>query len=168
MDGESATLRNIRRLLLLVVAGGVLAMAVDLLLIGHYEDTNQAIPLVVAGATVASLGWVAIRPGVAALRMLQFVMLCLIGTGLIGITLHFQANAEFQHEIDPAISARDLFWKVTKSAAPPALAPGIMAQLGLLGLVYTYKHPALRIEGRATFKFSDQGRSRTASTGDGA
>ena len=121
-------------------------MTVDLLLIRHYEDTNQLIPLAVAGATFASLGWVAIRPGIAALRTLQFVMLCFIGTGLIGITLHFQANAEFQREIDPSISARDLFWKVTESVAPPALAPGVMAQLGLLGLVYTYKHPALRIE----------------------
>ncbi|HYJ16246.1 MAG TPA: hypothetical protein VE170_12200 [Candidatus Limnocylindria bacterium] len=28
--------------------------------------------------------------------------------------------------------------------APPLLAPGSMVQLGLLGLAYTYKHPALK------------------------
>jgi len=27
---------------------------------------------------------------------------------------------------------------------PPALAPGAMIQLGLLGLVYTYRHPFIR------------------------
>jgi hypothetical protein len=26
---------------------------------------------------------------------------------------------------------------------PPLLAPGVMMQLGLIGLAYTYKHPAL-------------------------
>jgi hypothetical protein len=25
--------------------------------------------------------------------------------------------------------------------APPALAPAVMAQLGFLGLLYTYRHP---------------------------
>ena len=28
--------------------------------------------------------------------------------------------------------------------APPALAPAGMIQMGLLGLLYTYRHPALR------------------------
>jgi hypothetical protein len=144
MACESPTLRNIRRFLALLVTGGILAMAVDLVLIGHYEDSNQLIPLAVAVAGVATLGWAALLPGVVAMRAVQFVMLCFIGTGLVGITLHVQANAEFQREIDPAISARDLLWKVTEATAPPALSPGFMAQLGLLGLVYTYRHPALR------------------------
>ena len=77
------------------------------------------------------------------MRLLQFVMLTYIGTGVIGITLHFKANAEFQREIDPSLGGLALFWKVVEATAPPALAPGVMVQLGLLGLVYTYKHPAL-------------------------
>jgi hypothetical protein len=36
----------------------------------------------------------------------------------------------------------DLFSKVMTGAAP-ALAPGAMVQLGLLGLIYTFRHPAL-------------------------
>jgi hypothetical protein len=144
MGREASTLRNIRRFLVLVMTGGIVAMTVDLLLIGHYEDSNQLIPLAVAAAGVLTLGWAAAWPGVVSVRAVQFVMLCFMGTGLIGITLHVQANAEFQREIDPAISSRDLFWKVTEATAPPALSPGLMVQLGLLGLVYTYKHPALR------------------------
>jgi hypothetical protein len=35
-----------------------------------------------------------------------------------------------------------LLWKVMSGAAP-ALAPGAMVQLGLLGLIYTFRHPAL-------------------------
>ena len=36
----------------------------------------------------ATLGWAALLPGVVAMRGVQFVMLCFIGTGLVGITLH--------------------------------------------------------------------------------
>jgi len=32
---------------------------------------------------------------------------------------------------------------VVEATAPPALSPGLLVQLGLLGLVYTYRHPAL-------------------------
>ena len=155
MACESPTLRNIRRFLALLVTGGILAMAVDLVLIGHYEDSNQLIPLAVAVAGVATLGWAALLPGVVAMRAVQFVMLCFIGTGLVGITLHVQANAEFQREIDPAISARDLLWKVTEATAPPALSPGFMVQLGLLGLVYTYRHPALRRRPAGRYRGAD-------------
>ncbi|MGH9203801.1 MAG: hypothetical protein ACRD2A_21450 [Vicinamibacterales bacterium] len=118
-------------------------MAIDLLLIRHYEDSNQLIPLAVAAVGLLVMMWVAARPNVAALRVMQLVMLCFIGTGIIGVTLHFQANAEFQREVDPAITTRDLIWKVVEATAPPALSPGVLVQLGLLGLVYTYKHPAL-------------------------
>jgi hypothetical protein len=142
--GEPAILATIRRVLLALVALGTAGMSVELVLIKHHEDTDQVIPLVVAAAGLLSILFAAVRPRIGSLRLLQFVMLSYIGTGVIGITLHFKANAEFQREIDPAIGGRDLFWNVVEATAPPALAPGVLVQLGLLGLVYTYKHPVLR------------------------
>ena len=142
----SRTLQTIRRIILALVALGTLGMSTELLLIGHFEDANQLIPLAMAGVACAVLAWVAVWPTIVSLRSLQFVMLSFIGVGIIGIVLHFKANAEFQREIDPTISTFDLLWKVAEATAPPALAPGLMVQLGLLGLVYTYKHPALREE----------------------
>ena len=61
----------------------------------------------------------------------------------LGIVLHYRGNLEFQLEIDATQSSWDLFRKVIHAKAPPALAPGAMTQLGLLGLVYTFRHPAL-------------------------
>jgi len=58
--------------------------------------------------------------------------------GLAGVALHFDGAAEFQREIDPAIGAWDLVKKVMRAKAPPVLAPGVMLQLGLIGLIYTY------------------------------
>jgi hypothetical protein len=140
---EAAALARIRWALLAIVALGTIGMSVELLLIGHSEDSNQVIPLVVAAAGLVTMAAVAVRPRAGLLRLLQFVMLTYAGSGIIGIALHYQANAEFQREIDPALAGLALFWKVVEATAPPALAPGVMVQLGLLGLVFTYKHPAL-------------------------
>lgn len=143
---DARVLSIIRDALLALVALGTAGMVTELLLIGHHEDADQLIPLWVAAAGLLSLVAVAIRPRLGTLRLLQFVMLTYLGTGVIGITLHFKANAEFQREIDPSLGGLALFWKVVEATAPPALAPGVMVQLGLLGLVYTYKHPALNAQ----------------------
>lgn len=143
-DGQ--VLATVRRGILAIVLLGLSGMSIELWLIGHHEDSNQWIPLVVAAATLVVLAWAALRPGVGSLRAMQFMMLTCIGTGILGVTLHFQANAAFQRELDPTIAAGALIWKVVEATAPPALSPGLMVQLGLLGLVYTYKHPALRGE----------------------
>src|SRR5687768_2527361 len=143
---DSKTLQNIRRFVLLVVSLGTVGMAIELFLIGHFEDLNQLIPLVLAGTGLVVIAWAVAYPTLLGVRVLQLVMLSFAGAGIIGITLHYQANADFQREIDPNIAGRDLFWKVLEATAPPALSPGLMVQLGLLGLIYTYKHPALREE----------------------
>ena len=41
-----------------------------------------------------------------------------------------------------------LLWQAIRGKTPPLLAPGALMQLGLVGLAYTYKHPALsRLKG---------------------
>jgi hypothetical protein len=150
---DSQILRVIRGGLLALVAFGTVGMTIELLLIGHTEDANQLIPLVLAAAGLVVSAIVAVRPRMFALRALQFVMLLYIGAGIVGIVLHVQANAEFQHDIDPTIAGMALYRKVLTATAPPALAPGMLMQLGLLGLLYTYRHPVLG-EGQTGF---DQG-----------
>lgn len=140
---DPVVLQFVRRAVLGLVALGTASIVVELLLISHDEDVNQLIPLAVCAVGLAVLAWVAIAPGVAALRTMQFVMLTYAGSGLIGIVLHFEANVALQREIDPSIDGRELLVQVVQSTAPPALAPGLLVQLGLLGLLYTYQHPAL-------------------------
>ena len=141
---DDSTARTLRALLLLLTGGGTLAVCTDLLLLGHYKDSNQLIPLTVAAAGLLSIAWVATAPRPGSLRTFQFVMLCFIGTGLIGVTLHSKGGITAQREVDPSLEGRNLFWKVVAAPDPPVLSPGIMVQLGLLGLVYTYRHPGLR------------------------
>lgn len=131
-------MRLVRRGLLAVLLLGTVGVAAELLLLAHYEALDQLIPLVLAGLALITLPWAARAPSGAALFALRAVMAGFVLAGAVGAVLHFQANAEFQHEIDPALAGLELFWKVVQAKAPPALAPGVMVQLGLLGWLYAY------------------------------
>src|SRR5262245_24864744 len=104
-----STLRLVRSALLALVGFGTAGMSTELLLIGHYEDSLQVIPLVTAAFALALIALVAVRPTTVPLRAFQFLMLTYIATGITGMTLHFNANAEFQREIDPSLAGLPLF-----------------------------------------------------------
>ena len=132
---------TVRKFLLAILLLGVTGIIAELLLLGHIEDVYQLIPVALGFATIALSAVVALRPGVGSIRLFQLVMLLLILSGFVGVWLHFQVNMEFQLEMDPSLSGMNLFRKSILAKTPPALAPGAMMQLGLIGLAYTYKHP---------------------------
>jgi hypothetical protein len=142
-SGEATVLRTVRTLLLGILAAGMLGTALDLVLLEHYEDAWQAPPLVAIGAGLAVAGWAAAGGGGRAVLSLRIVMILFVATGALGLLVHYDGNREFQLEMDPSLAGWALFTKVIHAKAPPALAPGVMIQLGLLGLLYTYRHPAL-------------------------
>jgi hypothetical protein len=128
---ESPTLSRIRQLLLGLFAFGAAGIGAELMLIGHYTDATQSIPLYLLGAAALTTFWVAVAPSLTALRAFQFVMLLLIGGGIIGMTVHAEVAGEIVRGVRPP------------GPPPPSLSPGVLVQLGLLGLVYTYAHPWL-------------------------
>ena len=132
----------VRRLVLFILLLGMIGTIVELVLLEHDEDLKQWIPLVLIAAGVVSLGWLALRPGAGAVSVVRLLAVCFIVSGVLGVVFHFQANIEFQTEADPSISGWPLLQKALRAKAPPALAPGVMIQLGLLSLVYTFRHPA--------------------------
>jgi hypothetical protein len=138
---ESPTLAVIRRILLCILLIGMAGMTVELLLLKHTEEPSQLIPLVLIGMAFLALGWHAAQRTSVSLLAVQLTMVLFVAAGLIGMYLHYAANVEFHREIDPAIAGMPLFWKVMAAKAPPALAPGSMSQLGLIGLAYSYRFP---------------------------
>ena len=143
-DVPLATLIALRRLLLGILLFGFAGTAAELLLIGHHEDAWQLLPLVMIGiAAVVAVGLAVADStsprGSAWTRPLQTVMVLLILTGMLGMVLHYRANMEFKLEMDPSLSGFALFSSVVRATAPPALAPGNMALLGLLGLACTFR-----------------------------
>ena len=132
-----------RRILLAILVLGVCGITAELLLLAHTEDLNQWIPIALAAMTLVLSGMVALRPTPASLRLFQLVMVLMILSGALGMYLHLSANMEFQLEMDSTLKGFALLKKSIVAKSPPALAPGAMAQLGLIGLAYTFKHPAL-------------------------
>ena len=134
-----------RRMLLFILVLGILGTGAELLLIGHYEDPWQIAPLGLFAAGLVAVAWQGVSRGPAGVRALQIVMALFVASGGLGVYLHYAGNIEFERELDPEVSGFALF-KEAMRGATPALAPGTMVLLGLIGLVYTHEHP--RLDGR--------------------
>ncbi len=134
-----ATLARVRRLVLALVGAGMIGLIIELALLAHDEDINQFIPFVVAATSVIAIAWHILRPHRASVRAVQAAMLITIIAGLTGVVLHYRANMEFQMESDPSLTGLTLMTKSLRAKSPPALAPGNMALLGLLGLAAVYR-----------------------------
>jgi hypothetical protein len=134
----------LRRFVLAIVILGLLGTVTELVLLEHYEDSLQIVPLVFIGLALVTIVGHLVVPRAGSVWLLRAVMGVLVVSGVLGVVLHYRGGLEFQLEMDPTQSGWDLFAKVLHAKAPPALAPGVMTQLGLLGLVYTYRHPFTR------------------------
>ena len=134
------TIAGVRRILAGILLLGMSGTFVELLLLGHHEDSTQLIPLFLLGLGVTAVAWSALSKSDASILAVRGVMVLFLMAGLAGVYYHYRANVEFQREGDPSIAGRALLMAVLHAKVPPALAPGIMVQLGLIGLAYTYRH----------------------------
>lgn len=139
--------QSLRQLVLALVFIGIAGLEVELALLKHAESASQWIPHVALTIGLIATAVVYFRPAPATLRVFQAIMAGFLIVGALGVYLHLQGNVEFALERDPFLSGLSLIWKALRGATP-ALAPGALAQLGLLGLLYTYKHPVFA--GRST------------------
>jgi hypothetical protein len=131
-----------RQLLLGVVLIGIVGLEVELALLRHADSLTQWMPHLSLLVGLLATAAVYFRPGPRILRTFQVLMFIYLLVGAWGVYLHVHGNIEFVLERDPSLSGAKLIWKALRGATP-ALAPGALAQLGLLGLLYAYKHPAL-------------------------
>ncbi len=122
---------------------GATGLLAELLLLDHFESFWQWLPLVLLGAVLPGGIVLWRRPARTTVRVFQALMVLCIAASLAGLFLHYRGNTEFELEMDEGTAGYVLAWRALRGATP-ALAPGAMAQLGLLGLLVTYRHPALR------------------------
>lgn len=133
-------MKRIRSLLLVIFLLGVLGAGSELILLGHYEEPWQLVPLGMIGLSLAVLAVRLFRNDARVLRVFQICMLLFVAAGILGIYLHYQSNVEFELEMNPAAAGWELI-RESLTGAMPALAPGTMVHLGLIGLLYTWRHP---------------------------
>jgi hypothetical protein len=133
---DSRVLARIRKLLLVLLTAGSAGTALELLLLGHFEEITQIVPLVLLTAAIATASWhlASARASVSALRWL---MVLFVVSGCVGVALHYRGNVEFEREMYPSLAGMELIGK-TLTGATPVFAPGAMALLGAIGLVASY------------------------------
>lgn len=132
-----------RRLLLAVFALGIMGTGAELVLLEHYESWQQWLPLALLALGLGAAAAVHRRPGRGSLLALRGIAAAFLLSAALGIYSHLEANVEFERELDPAAGGSELVWDAL-TGAMPALAPGSMALLGLIGFVITAGHPALQ------------------------
>jgi hypothetical protein len=145
MAGDKTTLAVIRQGLLAILFIGAVGAGAELLLLRHYEDFWQIIPVVLLGTTVLAIVWYVIARSSASLRALRGIMLLCLLAGGVGVIRHYIANVRDAGESNPSLRGRELFAEAVQGSIP-ALSPGVMVQLALIGLAFTFRHP--RLQGR--------------------
>jgi len=140
---DSSTTAAVRKFLLIILILGMLGTTTELILLKHTEDVRQWVPLILLVAGLITVPWYGFSTDPVGTKVFRGLMIVFIISGLAGIYFHFQGDAEFKLEGNPSLRGWALFWEAIRAKTPPLLAPGAMIQLGLIGLAYTYKHPAL-------------------------
>jgi hypothetical protein len=135
---------RIRSWLLWTLVIGLIGTEAELLLLEHYDERSQLVPIVLIALALGALFWHKIGRDAASLRALQIIMVLFVVASVAGLALHFRGAAEFQRELHPAIGTWELVKNVMRAKAPPVLAPGVMLQLGLIGLAYARVHSSNR------------------------
>jgi hypothetical protein len=133
----------LRRWILVILVLGLLGTVTELVLLEHYEQPLQFVPLLLIVAAVGVLWWELRRHDLASRRAIQIVMGLFVLAGFAGFAAHFYGSAEYQLELNPDMSNWELLEKILRAKAPPLLAPGMMLQLGLLGLAYVFSDSKL-------------------------
>lgn len=139
----AGTLRFVRRGLAAVFLFGVVGTGIELVLLEHTEDLKQWIPLGLFVVGFLLFLPLLLRPSAGLLRAFALCMVAFVASGAVGTWLHYAGNVEFELERTPELTGLALF-EAAMGGATPALAPGTMIQLGLIGLLYTFRHPARR------------------------
>jgi len=133
----------LRKLLFITLLVSLIGTTVELLLLEHFEDVWQWIPIALLAGALLTLGWHALDRGPTSLNVLRALMVLSLASGFIGVLLHYRGNVEFELEMYPDLAGWKLF-RDSMMGATPALAPGAMLQVGLIGLAWTFRHPAFK------------------------
>lgn len=138
VDMGGVVLERLRLWIVGVIALGLIGTMTELLLLEHDEQALQFVPLVLMALGAIALIWHVASKNTTSLRALQIVMGLFVLSGFAGMAAHFNGSMEYQLELNPDLSSWELLDKITHAKAPPLLAPGMMIQMGLLGLAYAY------------------------------
>ncbi len=131
---------SLRLGLLLIFVIGSVGLGAELLLLGHFQEWRQQVPLVLLALGLVLVAARVRYRGTVALCLFRLTMLAYVLGGMAGFWFHIGANMDFELEMYSRLSGWDLVSRTARGALP-VLAPGALIQLGLIGYLYTHRHP---------------------------
>ncbi|MFD1064250.1 hypothetical protein ACFQ1Q_13420 [Winogradskyella litorisediminis] len=126
---------GIKRIIFLAFTLMVFGTMIELLLLGHYEDVYQLIPIsCIALVIIISAILYFLRTKVLK-QIFKIILIITAISGLYGAYLHLSSNFEFEIEMQPTATNLDLIIE-SFTGALPVLAPFSMVVLALIGYSY--------------------------------
>ena len=141
----------LRGALLLLAGGGCVVTAIELAAARHWNGALQLVPWAAVGLVTLALVLVTVRPSPGKLRVARGLGAVVVAAALYGVVMHVVANYEagpldgvYGDRWDAASGLTRVWWAATETVGPsPFLAPAVLAQLSLLVLLATVRHPLL-------------------------
>ena len=97
----------LRRWVLILLVIGLLGTVTELVLLSHYEQPLQLVPVFLIVVALAVVVWHVRRQDAASLYALQVVMALFVLAGFVGVVAHFCGSAEFQLDLDPEMAREE-------------------------------------------------------------
>src|SRR5258708_32328248 len=116
--GSADTVGMLRLWILGVLVLGLLGTVVELVLLSHYEQPVQLVPVVLLVLALIVLAWHVMGHSAASLRVLMGLMILFVLAGFAAFVAHFYGSAEFQLDLQPSPSTWELFAKGLRRTAP--------------------------------------------------
>ena len=117
--GADHPVELLRLAVLGVLVIGLAGTVTELVLLEHYEQPMQLVPVVLIVAAIAAIVWQVMRHTAASLRTLEIIMALFVLASFAGVAAHFFGSAEFQLELNPSMSNWELLEKILRAKAPP-------------------------------------------------
>src|SRR5882762_6292027 len=97
--GADRVVEMFRRWVLGVIVLGLVGTVTELILLEHYEQPLQFVPLVLIALAFIAIAWNLKRHDIASLRALKILMGLFVLAGFLGMAAHFRGSAEYQLEL---------------------------------------------------------------------
>jgi len=138
---DAQTLRGVRLLILAAIAATLIVTEAELLFVRHTGSNNgQVIAVVLVSLGLITVSCHAILRNTSSIVVLRLTMYLFLIFGIDGLFTHYHWAVQSALKSQPTLVGMPLVY-ATLSGKIPLLAPGMLIEIGLLGLIYTFQHP---------------------------
>jgi hypothetical protein len=137
---DAQTLRGVRLMILVAISAALIVTEAELLFAGHAGSNNgQEIAVVLVGLGLITVTCPAILRNTSSIVVFRFTMYLFLIFSIDGFLTHYHWAVQAALKSQPTLVGMPLLY-ATLSGKIPLLAPRMLIEIGLLGLIHTFQH----------------------------